>query len=78
MKGASGVANTAFVTDSVIDASRSSAVVVDGGANSAVISGSTLSGSAQVDLSLLNGGRAISYNNNVIRSGTPTQTLPLN
>lgn len=77
-EGTAGAANTVFIEDTKIDASTASAVEVRGSANVAVLIGSTLSGSALVDLSLLNGGRAISYRNNVIRSGTPTQTLPLN
>lgn len=78
VKGANGAANTVFVQRSLIDANAGFALQVDGAANAAVISGSTLSGSGGPDLSLLNGGRAVSYKNNVIRSGTPTQMLPLN
>ena len=78
VSGANGAANTAFVQRSLIDNNTSYALRVDGAANSAVISSSTLSGSGGPDLSLLNGGRAVSYRNNVIRSGTPTQTLPTN
>lgn len=78
VKGANGAANSAFVQKSLIDANTVSAVQVDGAANTVVISDSTLSGSGQLDLSLLNGGKAISYRSNVIRSGTPTQSLPEN
>lgn len=79
VKGAGGAANTVFIQQSTIDANGGYAVQVDGAANVAVISSSTLSGSnSGPDLSLVNGGRAISYRNNVIRSGTPTQTLPTN
>lgn len=78
VSGAGGAANVVFIQNSFIDANTQSAVKIDGSANAAVLIGSTLSGSGQVDLSLVNGGRAISYRNNIIRSGTPTQSLPLN
>lgn len=78
VSGANGAANTVFVQRSLIDNNAGYAVRVDGAANVAVISSSTLSGSGGLDLSLLNGGRTTSYRNNVIRSGTPTQTLPTN
>ena len=78
VKGANGAANVAFVQNSLIDGNTTSAIVVDGAANTVVISDSTLSGSGQLDLSLLNGGKAISYRSNVIRSGAPTQSLPEN
>lgn len=78
VKGANGAANTVFINRTIIDGSTSSAVQVDGAANVVVLIDSTLSGSGGLDLALLNGGRAISYRNNVIRSGAPTQTLPLN
>lgn len=78
VQGQNGATNVAFVQNSLIDGSPISAIVVDGAANTVVISDSTLSGSGALDLSLVNGGKAISYKSNVIRSGTPTQSLPEN
>lgn len=78
VSGANGASNVAFVRDTLIDGSFANAIKVDGAANTVVIIGSTLSGSGQVDLSLVNGGKAISYRNNVIRSGAPSQSLPTN
>lgn len=78
VEGASGAANTAFIKDSFIDTSASSAVEVRGANSTAVLINSTLAGSGVLDLSRINGGKAISYGNNVIRSGTPSQTLSTN
>ena len=78
VQGASGGANTVFIKDSFIDRSAASAVEVRGAANAVVLINSTLSGSGGLDLSRINGGRAVSYGNNVVRSGTPSQTLPNN
>ena len=76
VKGAGGVANTAFVQRSVIDANVTTAVQVED-ASTIVLSENTLSGSGTTDLTHLTGGTVISYGNNLIRSGSPTQTLPL-
>ena len=73
-----GAPNAAFIEDTNIDGSTISAVEARGANSTAVLVSSTLSGSGQLDLSLVNGGKAISYKNNVIRSGAPTQTLPEN
>lgn len=73
-----GQGNVVFIQKSLIDANLNFAVRVNGAANTVVISDSTLSGSGMVDLSLVNGGRAISYKSNVIRTGTPTQSVPEN
>ena len=73
-----GGTHSVLISDSMIDRNTRSAVEVRGANAVAVISGSTLSGSGGLDLSLIEGGRAISYRNNVIRTGTPTQTLPTN
>lgn len=78
VSGENGASNVAFVRNTLIDGSFQNAIKVDGAANTAVIIGSTLSGSVGTDLSLVNGGKAISYRNNVIRSGAPTQSLPTN
>lgn len=59
-EGVNGAANEAFVQKSLIDGNKTLALVVDGAANTVVISDSTLSGSGQLDLSLPNGGKAIS------------------
>ena len=77
VKGAGGAANSAFVRRSVIDGSTTSGLVVDGSSNTVVISGSQISGSGGPDLSAVNGGVAISYGDNLIRTGNPTQTLQL-
>ena len=78
VSGADGASNVAFVRNTLIDGSFSNAIKVDGAANTVVLIDSTLSGSGQSDLSLVNGGKAISYRNNVIRSGAPTQSVPTN
>lgn len=74
--GASGAANTAFIDGSLLDNNSSSALEVTG-PSTVVLNNSTLSGSGGPDLSVLNNGNAISYGNNLIRNGTPTQTLSL-
>ena len=70
-------ANSVIITDSVIDGSAVAAVNI-GAAGTAVIGGSTLSGSGGAsDLLVAAGGQAISYGDNLIRSGNPTSTTPL-
>ena len=75
MPGAS--ANVAFIRNSAFDGNSFAAVNV-GSSATAVISGSTLSGSGGVnDLAVTSGGQAISYADNLIRSGAPTSTTSL-
>ena len=70
-------ANVAFIRDSVIDGNTTAAVNV-GAAATAIISGSTLSGSGGAsDLLVAAGGQAVSYGDNLIRTGNPTSTTPL-
>lgn len=75
--GAGNAANMTFIQGSTLDANSTSAIQITG-PSTVVISESTLSGSGGTDLSALNGGTAVSYGNNLIRSGLPTQTLPEN
>lgn len=76
VSGASGAANAAFVDNSTFDSNVGSAISV-GAASSVVLNDSILSGSGAVDLSVTPGGSVVSYGNNVIRTGAPTSTTPL-
>jgi hypothetical protein len=74
--GAGGVANSAFVENSLVDGNTSFAVQVSA-TGVLVISGNSLSGSPS-SIIVAAGGQVISYGNNVLRNaGAPTSTLPL-
>lgn len=69
------VANQAFIVDSVFDGNG---VAVNVGSSGVVVlSGSTLTGSTGTNLTVAAGGAATSYGNNLIRTGAPTATAPL-
>lgn len=72
-----GGATQAVLNNVKISLSSTSAVYVEG-PSTVLLMGSTLVGSTQPDLALVNGAKAISFGDNVIRSGTPTQTVPRN
>ena len=76
VQGVGGAANVAFLERTTLDNNTNFALKVATG-SSAVLIGSTLTGSA---MGIVRSGTAhvISYGNNVIRNGgTPTETLPL-
>lgn len=77
VKGVGGAATTVFLDGCKINQAETSGVYVEG-PSTAVLIGTTISGSGQIDLQLVDGAKAISYGNNVIRTGAPTQTLPEN
>lgn len=77
VKSVDGGPTQAVLNNVKISLATGSAVKVEG-PSTVLLMGSTLVGSAQLDLALVNGGKAISFGDNVIRSGTPTQTLPRN
>jgi hypothetical protein len=74
--GAGGVANTAFLKDSLLDNNTSFATQT-AGPSTLVLIGSTLIGSPS-SIVTTGGGAVLSYGNNVLRNaGAPTQTLLL-
>ena len=67
-------ANSVFIDGATIDNNLNAAVNV-GAAGTVVLNDSTLSGSGATDLTVAPGGQAISYGNNLIRTGAPTSTV---